>query len=335
MPLLNRCGLGGSLTSAREPLPAAAFEYDHAALPRRGCNRLRCPTCGELVRHEDHQRVGTAMAPADAAALYARESVAGSPMVSPARDARLYLCRCRAWVQSRREDALADPDPDSLPQRMGLAWRCAGHPPLTLPAELDGVTVTVAALPRLCAEALGGWSPPGAAPADRSGVAWAARLHARLAGTEWADAVDSACTRALADASDEVQARARALLATIPLPASTMRLRDGKPLPVAVPAGSRPFDPRKYSVPAEELQRLRAFSRWGLGSLDELDLHDGAFSAYGFVRRCERDGKAFVVLRHSGGWALEVELTRGCMGELNPLAPEDAWRLAHPSAPST
>lgn len=88
------------------------------------------------------------------------------------------------------------------------------------------------------------------------------------------------------------------------------------------------YDPKDYSVPRAELERLRSFSQWGRGSEDELDLHDGAFSSYKFVRRLERDGKTFVVLKHPREWVLEVELTRGQMGELNPLPPAEAWRLA-------
>jgi hypothetical protein len=91
------------------------------------------------------------------------------------------------------------------------------------------------------------------------------------------------------------------------------------------------FDPKDYTVPKKELERLQSFSRWDRGSLDELDLHDGAFSAYTFVRRFERDGKPFVLLQNPREWAIEVELTRGKMGELRPLPPAEAWRLARES----
>lgn len=88
------------------------------------------------------------------------------------------------------------------------------------------------------------------------------------------------------------------------------------------------YDPKDYTVPKAELDGLRALSKWGMGSQDELDLHDRAFASYTFVRRVERDGKTFVVLKHSGEWLIEVELTRGKTGELNAIPPADAWRLA-------
>jgi hypothetical protein len=34
------------------------------------------------------------------------------------------------------------------------------------------------------------------------------------------------------------------------------------------------------------------------------------------------------LLQHADEYAVEVELTRGQMGEIRPLPPEDAWRLA-------
>jgi hypothetical protein len=83
-----------------------------------------------------------------------------------------------------------------------------------------------------------------------------------------------------------------------------------------------------YAVPAEELARLRSFARPGVSALDELDEHDGAFQAYVFVRRVERDGRAFVVLRHPREWAIEVELTRDRFGEIRPVPPGDAWQIA-------
>ena len=88
------------------------------------------------------------------------------------------------------------------------------------------------------------------------------------------------------------------------------------------------YVPRDYTVPAAELERLRSCARPGVGSLDELDQHDGAFASYVVVCQLERDGRPFVLLRHSGEWAIEVELTRGSFGELRPVPPADAWRIA-------
>ncbi len=86
------------------------------------------------------------------------------------------------------------------------------------------------------------------------------------------------------------------------------------------------FQPASYTVPASELERIRAHADWG--SEDMLDMHDGIFSAYHEVSRFERDGKRWVVLVSPHEWAIEVELTRSKMGEVRALPPEEAWRLA-------
>ncbi len=49
---------------------------------------------------------------------------------------------------------------------------------------------------------------------------------------------------------------------------------------------------------------------------------------YHQIRRFDRDGKRWILLQHPYEYAMEVELTRGRMGEIRPLPPEEAWRLA-------
>ena len=55
----------------------------------------------------------------------------------------------------------------------------------------------------------------------------------------------------------------------------------------------------------------------------------GRFANYDRVQELVRDGALWVLLRErSKGWCLEVELRRDELGELRPVPPEEAWRIA-------
>jgi hypothetical protein len=91
------------------------------------------------------------------------------------------------------------------------------------------------------------------------------------------------------------------------------------------------YDPRDFTFPARELEHfdhIRANASIYGGSEDVLDVYDGVLSYYHQVRRFDRDGKHWVLLQHSSEYAVEVELTRRELGEIRPLPPEEAWRLA-------
>jgi hypothetical protein len=87
------------------------------------------------------------------------------------------------------------------------------------------------------------------------------------------------------------------------------------------------YSPSEFSVPPEELLRLARIPA-GYGSEDVLDEYDGELSMYHRIRRFERDGKQWILLQNPEEFVIEVESTRGQMGEIRPLPPEDAWRLA-------
>jgi hypothetical protein len=87
------------------------------------------------------------------------------------------------------------------------------------------------------------------------------------------------------------------------------------------------YDARDFTFPASELERI-SFIRGGYGSEDVLDEYDGELSNYHKIRRFERDDKQWILLQHPSEYAMEVELTRGQMGEIRTLPPEEAWRLA-------
>lgn len=101
---------------------------------------------------------------------------------------------------------------------------------------------------------------------------------------------------------------------------------------VAKPDGStvivRPaYDPLDFAFPRHELEHF-ADIRSAYCSEDVLDEYGGELSYYHQVRRFERDGKRWILLQHSNEYAVEMELTRGQMGEIRPLPPAEAWRLA-------
>lgn len=104
------CANGGYLVSADEWLPDAPYDYHWPARgPIIGCNRLRCRECGQAVA--------------------ATRTAHG----------RSYECRCLthevlSWA------SVSDPL-DPISERV-LPWACSGHPPLTLPATVDGAALS-------------------------------------------------------------------------------------------------------------------------------------------------------------------------------------------------
>lgn len=89
------------------------------------------------------------------------------------------------------------------------------------------------------------------------------------------------------------------------------------------------YRPNDFMFPAAESEHFDHIRSGNYGgSEDVLDEYDGVLSYYHQVRRFERDGKRWILLQHSNEYAVEVELTRRQMGEIRPLPPEEAWRLA-------
>ena len=89
------------------------------------------------------------------------------------------------------------------------------------------------------------------------------------------------------------------------------------------------YRPVDFVFPTSELKRFDDISNGNYGGFEDiLDEYDGVLSNYHRVRRFERDGKAWILLQHPNEYAIDVELTRQHMGEIRPLPPEEAWRLA-------
>ena len=111
MTQTHTCHRGGTLVNLVGWLPDEPFDHQFLLAPAIGCNRLVCERCGRRV------------------------VVTAGPGV-----ARSYACACVRHVAAadRALDEPMDPVGDVLP------WQCAGHPALSLPAEVDGVRLDAA-----------------------------------------------------------------------------------------------------------------------------------------------------------------------------------------------
>ena len=84
-----------------------------------------------------------------------------------------------------------------------------------------------------------------------------------------------------------------------------------------------------YVTPAQVLAQIETWRSdpWPTEAL--LEMRDGPYTSWALLRRFERDGKDWVLLRHPYfESAIEVELSDQGPGRVVPLPPEEAWRLA-------
>jgi len=168
---VNLCSEGGYTVGPDKPLPADPTDYLTPGAPGvLGCNQLRCKRCGAPVRHVVGRAVAAGTTFGEA---YAQADLATSPvLIDDATQDRRYLCRCAAWLESASH-RMEDPR---------MPWRCAGHPTVELPHDIDGVMVAEP-LEELALHALDGWIPAAASPELQPGARWLVRLAGRLAGT--------------------------------------------------------------------------------------------------------------------------------------------------------
>lgn len=190
---MNRCARSGYLVDSTSALPTDATDLAVENLPVVGCSNLVCGRCGATVRNVKGMGFRTRDdLPSDQiSALYDAPDLANAPGLAPTHaDYRLYVCKCSRWLESS-EHPLEEPDPDLLTDPQ-MPWRCAGHPTISLPHDLDGVALrTREDLKDLATRGFHGFDPPGTRPKDAVRGNWIARLRARLdgAGREIVDAV--------------------------------------------------------------------------------------------------------------------------------------------------
>ncbi len=136
MDVLRYCEHGGRVVGDFIEVPDEPTRYDHSAAPEVGCSRLVCRNCGAPVRNHPgvggirplYTRIGKLYAAEDWSTLPWLESIA----------ARLYACRCQVWLEGASH---LMSDPDAEPEDPVLPWRCIGHPPPELPAEVHGARI--------------------------------------------------------------------------------------------------------------------------------------------------------------------------------------------------
>lgn len=216
---MNECAHRGFLVGSTRELPADATDFQWGLrLPAVGCNRLRCSACGAIVRQHagwlvdrEQVQVGATDYRARLRELYDREAWTGLPYVQPDDVYRVYVCHCR-FVMESYQLALGL-STDGLFETEPIPWSCCGHPEVSLPFVIDGVTLsTESDVTDAVRRAFTGWQPAGL---DREVFGtWVNRVHARLAGTALATSIEQQTVEGLSDADPSVRAGALRFLPT-------------------------------------------------------------------------------------------------------------------------
>jgi hypothetical protein len=209
---MNHCDTGGWVVGPR-PLSDDPADYDVEWLPKLGCNRIRCRRCGCMVRSIAGWR-SRDTGPADVRAfaaeipmLYETADLTTSPRLEPGKNVRFYLCKCD-YHEERDKHPLREKDTEWAISVVAK-WECDGHPLMDLPRAIDGIVVTADNLGQLVRDALHGWLPPNVRETDKPRARWLGRLHARLAGTPFADIVAAAVSASSTDPDPAVRERAQ------------------------------------------------------------------------------------------------------------------------------
>ena len=164
-----------------------------------GCNQLHCADCGAAVRQTPGLTSDGNLQP-HLAELEQAPDWSQLPFLRPGVGVRLYACRCRAHAAVTRQ--LCDDDEFDAISDIRLPWRCSGHPPPTLPLELEGLRIDADSdLVALVGRVVDGWVPEGATTSwQQNPATWLGRLYTRLDGLPAAVAVAEAAATHLGDA---------------------------------------------------------------------------------------------------------------------------------------
>jgi hypothetical protein len=147
---LHYCADGGNLVGMQHWLPAHLFDYDWGlTYPQIGCNNLHCCRCTQTV---------TATAASES---YRRYNCACT-------EDTLHTLKVIGQVEGYPgPEALRDPPPGT--------WACAGHPALTVPADLDGVHISAQRFIEVARKAV--LTPPLITPNIKGHPIWLSRLY--------------------------------------------------------------------------------------------------------------------------------------------------------------
>jgi hypothetical protein len=188
-----RCENTGLLVNAKQVLPADPHElYLPGGVRLIGCNQLRCTACGSTVRQQ--AGVWVSQAGSLPAALFAADWAA-APAISAQPVARLYACPCGWWNQIT-DCTMLD---ESEPMRPTPPWACAGHPPILLPCEVDGVALEPGFAIEVLVRRVMVDREPAPAVAAVPPCAWLAKLYQLLVASPNGHALASPLARAVAD----------------------------------------------------------------------------------------------------------------------------------------
>jgi hypothetical protein len=143
---MNECALNGYLMGPKgEMLWEPGDNMWGVRKPTVGCDRLRCAVCGAMVRNhagwvvDDEQvKFGTAEYRARVDALYESATWDGLPYAARHERYRTYVCRCGVVLEDW-ERALGASNVGGF-GTSPIPWSCVGHPEVTLPFTMDGVT---------------------------------------------------------------------------------------------------------------------------------------------------------------------------------------------------
>ncbi len=185
------CRASGRIVPARTAVPDDLSDYNPPrALYGPGCSRLRCLECGVFVRNAPNL-MAARDASAKAEELYETDDWSTLPYIEKSPGFRLYACRCTVYL-CVRTTVMHDPGDFDPLEDVQFPWRCAGHPPPTLPLDVDGASIRDESdVRRVLGDLLGGWTPsvPGI---DDNPTAWLVRLHLRLQETPLASVLGEA-----------------------------------------------------------------------------------------------------------------------------------------------
>ncbi len=203
---VHRCSFDGVLVGAERPIGPSVHDYvwpgNRLGL---GCGRLMCQRCGEVVRSWTGAVPAMPLSAGERTALIAADDL--SPFLArrvlvAAPDGRAYACKCHDHTEFYSRGLTEGGDAWEMATRP--PWRCAGHPQLVPPDELDDLAVD----DRMDCDAL--VEAEFSAPADhgRWGDAWLSRLWHLLRPSPLADRLDAAIARRLVDPRPAVRLRA-------------------------------------------------------------------------------------------------------------------------------
>jgi hypothetical protein len=179
---LRFCPDGGWLVMGVRTVPDDPSDhYDPQSGAIVACNRLRCGSCGEVVRSAAAVDVNRRLKPSELDRQYDTADWTTLPWIESSYAMRLYACRCSLFACHSDAPTL-DPNFDPESDREPPNWTCSGHIEPLLPLDVDGFRVAEQAdLAPLAERVLGGWCPrTGPPPANFFPGVWAARVYCRL-----------------------------------------------------------------------------------------------------------------------------------------------------------